>query len=137
MAIVIFYSVHLPLLIVLGLIYFFIRMFSDMFMYLSVFGHEIESGGNMILGSLNWIGFILIFYHLCMFFFLLSDGHYLASILIFLLLSCTFAIHLISRKSLLNSNLLKTSERIYFKMNGKERKDFNENEWLKYYQHPL
>lgn len=53
LAIVIIYSVHLPLLIVLGLIYFFIRMFSDMFMYLSVFGHEIESGGNMILGSLN------------------------------------------------------------------------------------
>lgn len=48
LAIVILYSVHLPLLIVLGLVYFCIRMFTDMFLYMNVFGLEIESGGNLI-----------------------------------------------------------------------------------------
>lgn len=57
----------------------------------------------------------------------------MASILIFLLLSCTFAIHLISRKTLVNSELLKTSERMYFKIHGVEVKEFDKSEWIKHY----
>ena len=62
LSIVFVYSIHIPLVVLLGILYFLMRLACDSFSMNQIFKKDIESSGDLIVSTLNRIVFSLGFF---------------------------------------------------------------------------
>lgn len=128
LGIIFVYSIHIPLVVVFGILYFFMRLFVDCHLLMNVFGKDIESSGSLVQDAVSKMIFNLAFFQFCLFFKVLANGFYLSAFLIFSIFVFTVFFYFFNQKKFLNIGLYE---------------DYNKNHdldikgWVKSYSHPL
>ena len=62
LAIIMIYSIHIPFVLIFGIIYFITRLYMDVFLFCCIFKKDMESGGKLMQSNLNKVGYIILFY---------------------------------------------------------------------------
>lgn len=122
-------SIHIPLVPILGLIYFCLKFLVDLHLVLNLFKSEIESSGELIHNASLKVISILIFYQLCIFVKLLSDKSYKISFLLLLIILFTLIVYLLYSKEFIQPEM--------FKKEDNKSDNHYLQKWYNKYSHPM
>lgn len=129
LSIVFIFSIHVPLVLLLGILYFFMRFVTDAHLMLNIHKEELDSSFKIVHSACIKVINVLMFFQICLFFKALSTNSYPFAGLILLLLICTFIFSNFFLKRFLRPELFLDEE---VELNPKHLQ-----RWKEYFTHPI
>ena len=104
LGIIFIYSIHIPIVVVLGIVYYLMRYLTDSHLLLNMFKKEIESSGELMHKVTVKVIFLLLFYQFCIFLKIFYEDYILGSLVLFIMLF-TGIVYFLNLREIMRTNL--------------------------------
>ena len=128
LSIVFIYSIHVPPILVLGVLYFFIQFATNAHLMLNIHREEIDSSFSIVHNACSKVISILIFFQICIFFNIIYSSSYGISGLLFLVIILTITFGFFFDKKFLRPEIFLDEE---VELNSRHMR-----QWKDHFTHP-